>query len=118
MRRNFSPRPVLLHAFVALLLGVLAHAQYNISTIAGGGPNGLAALSASIGYPGAVVFDSAGNAYIADSYSNHIFKVDTTQKLSIVAGNGTRGFSGDGGPATSAALAGPEGVFVDASGNV
>src|SRR5271157_2103377 len=83
-------------------------AQYAISTIAGGGPNNLTALSASIGYPGSIAFDSVGNTYIADSYSNHIFEVNkATGYLTVLAGNGTRGYSGDGGLATSAALNGP-----------
>ena len=93
-------------------------AQYNISTVAGGGPKNLAALSASIGYPGNVALDEAGNAYISDSYSSRVLKVDTTGNVTVVAGNGTRGYSGDGGPATSAALNGPESVVVDATGNI
>jgi hypothetical protein len=93
-------------------------AQYAISTVAGGGPNDLTALKASIGYPGSVVLDGSGNTYIADSYSSHIFEVDTTGNLTVVAGNGTLGYSGDGGPATSATLNGPEGVFVDGKGNI
>ncbi len=109
--------------FVVLALLLIAPqfllAQYAISTVAGGGPNSLAELSASIGYPGSVAFDAAGNTYIADSYSSHIFEVNaTTGILTVVAGNGTHGYSGDGGPATSAALNGPEGVFVDSSGNI
>ena len=71
-------------------------AQYNISTVAGGGPKNLAALSASIGYPGNVALDEAGNAYISDSYSSRVLKVDTTGNVTVVAGNGTRGYSGDG----------------------
>ncbi len=93
-------------------------AQYAISTVAGGGPNNLTALNASIGYPASVAFDTAGDTYIADAYSSQIFKVDTTGNLTIVAGNGTAGYSGDGGPATSAALNNPEAVFVDGSGNI
>ncbi len=104
-------------AFV-LLLPQFLFAQYAISSVAGGGPNNLTELSASIGYPGSIAFDTAGNAYIADSYSSHIFKVDTSGNLTLVAGNGTRGYSGDGGPATNAALNGPEGVFVDGSGDI
>ncbi|MGB9285136.1 MAG: hypothetical protein WCB59_14085, partial [Candidatus Sulfotelmatobacter sp.] len=107
---------------VALALGLFApHAllgQYVISTVAGGGPNNLTALTASIGYPGGIALDSAGNAYIADSHSSHVFKVDTANNLTVVAGNGTRGYAGDGGAATSAELNGPEGLFVDASGNL
>jgi hypothetical protein len=92
--------------------------QYSISSIAGGGPNNIAALSASIGYPESVAFDSAGNAYIAESYASQILKVSAAGTVTVVAGNGTPGYSGDGGPATGAALYQPEGVFVDGSGNI
>jgi hypothetical protein len=106
-------------AFVLVLFAPqVLLAQYAISTVAGGGPNNLAALNSSIGYPGSIAFDAAGNTYIADSYSSYIFEVSTAGTLTVVAGNGTRGYTGDGGPATSAALSGPEGVFVDASGDI
>lgn len=117
---RFQNSPYLFSVALALVL-FAPHAllaQYAISTVAGGGPNSLTALNASIGYPGGVALDAAGNVYIADSQSSHIFKVDTTNNLTVVAGNGTHGYSGDGGPATSAALNGPEGVFVDGSGNI
>lgn len=106
--------------FVAVALCLTQHSlgQYSISTIAGGGPNNLVALSASIGYPESIAFDSGGNAYIAESYANQILEVSTAGTVTVVAGNGTTGYSGDGGPATSAALYQPEGVFVDASGNI
>jgi trimeric autotransporter adhesin len=105
-------------AFV-LLAYQLSFGQYGISSVAGGGPNGLTELSASVGYPGSIALDASGNIYIADPYSNHIFEVTAaTGILTIVAGNGTRGYSGDGGLATAAALNGPEGVFVDGSGNI
>ncbi len=99
-------------------------AQYAISTVAGGGPNNLTALSASIGYAGSVTRDSSGNTYVADAYAGHILKIDTGNNVTIVAGNGTvcpltpTTLCGDGGLATSAALSHPEGVFVDASGNI
>jgi hypothetical protein len=122
MRPHNLPAPVSVVAALALVLftPLVSRAQYAISTVAGGGPNNLTALKASIGYPGSIAFDAAGNAFIADSYSSHIFKVDTTGTLTVVAGNGTHGYSGDGGPATSAALGmfGPEGVAVDGSGNI
>ena len=93
--------------------------QYSINSIAGGGPNGLLALKASVGDAESVAFDSEGNAYIAESgYSSQILKVSAAGTVTVVAGNGTPGYSGDGGPATSAALFKPEGVFVDSSGNI
>jgi trimeric autotransporter adhesin len=106
----------------ALLLGApWSNAQYSINLFAGGGPNGLPALSSSIGNPGGVAVDASGNIYIADPYSSRIFKV-ASGTVTVFAGNesgaGAGGYSGDGGPATSAALSRPTGVAVDTSGNV
>jgi len=117
MRSAKLPALVLVALALVVLTPQVLLAQYAISTVAGGGPNNLAALNASIGFPGSVTV-AGGNTYIADSYSSHIFKVDSTGNLTVVAGNGTLGYSGDGGPATSAALNGPEGVFVDGEGNI
>ena len=103
---------------LTLLLAPPASAQYTISTIAGGGPNGLAALNSSIGYPASVVIDGLGNTYIADSWSSRILEVSAAGTVTIVAGNGSSGYSGDGGPATSASLDTPLGVAVDSSGNI
>ncbi len=118
MRSPKLPTPISVLLALVLFAPQVLLAQYAISTVAGGGPNNLTALNASIGYPGSIAFDAAGNTYIADSYSSTVFKVDTSNNLTIVAGNGTPGYSGDGGPATSATLNGPEGVFVDGSGNI
>ncbi len=109
--------------FIALMLALVApqvsSAQYAISSVAGGGPNNLPALSASIGFPVGVAFDGSGNAYIADSYfSSQILKVSPSGTVTVVAGNGTFGDSGDGGVATSATLNQPHGVFVDGHGNI
>ena len=61
--------------------------------------------------------DSAGNLYIADTGNNRIRKV-SNGVITTVAGNGTHGFSGDNGPATSAQLDDPDGVAVDSAGNL
>jgi len=91
-----------------------------ISTFAGGaillgdnGPANRAALAAPTG----VAVDARGNVYIADSLGGRVRKVDTAGIITTVAGTGTSGYSGDGGPATSAQL-GPEAVAVDAAGNL
>jgi Abnormal spindle-like microcephaly-assoc'd, ASPM-SPD-2-Hydin len=68
--------------------------------------------------PGSLAFDSTGNLYVAAPGINEIFKMTAQGQLSVFAGNGTAGFIGDGGLATSAELSGPFGVTVDASGNV
>ena len=108
---------------LALFFPHAAMAQYNVSTVAGGGPNNLPAQQVGLGYPVSVALDSHGNLYIADSYSSQIFEISngttcSTCTITLVAGNGTIGYSGDGDPATSAALSGPEGVFVDGFGNI
>jgi len=102
----------------ALFSPQLSQGQFSISTVAGGGPNKLSAVHASIGYAGGVARDGAGNTYITDSYSSQVFKVDGSGNLTVVAGDGSMGYSGDGGPATSAALNRPEAVVVDGSGNI
>ena len=91
--------------------------SYTISTFAGSGTLGYTgdsgpAASAQLDYPWAVAVDSAGNLYIADTYNQRIRKV-ANGVISTVAGNGTPGFSGDNGPATSAELNYPSGVAVD-----
>jgi trimeric autotransporter adhesin len=105
---------------VALFAPQFSLGQYTISTIAGGGPNNLPAEKVSIGTAESVALYN-GNLYIADSYSSQVFEVSVSSgTLTLVAGNGTQGYSGDGGPATSAALGafGPQGIFVDGSGNI
>jgi sugar lactone lactonase YvrE len=64
-----------------------------------------------------VIVDSAGNLYIADSANNRIREI-SGGVINTVAGNGTPGFSGEGGPATSAQLYAPSGVAVDTAGNL
>ncbi|HEV3221007.1 MAG TPA: choice-of-anchor D domain-containing protein [Candidatus Acidoferrales bacterium] len=95
-----------------------AQAQQTINTVAGGGPNNLPALSASIGIPVGISEDSAGNVYIADAHCNCVFTISTGGQLAIFAGNGAPGYSGDGGTPTTASLNSPAGVFVDSAGNV
>ena len=65
-----------------------------------------------------VATDSSGNVYIADTSNNRIRKVDPSGIITTVAGPGLPFFSGDGGPATSAASGRPGGVAVDQAGNI
>ena len=68
---------------------------------------------------GAVSVDDSGNVYIADAGNNRIRRVNKSNGvIYTIAGDGTAGFSGDGGPATSAAIHTPSGVIKDASGEV
>src|SRR5271170_2269776 len=68
--------------------------------------------------PTSLAFDTSGNLYIAAPIINEILKATPEGQLSIFAGTGARGFSGDGGPAVDAVLDEPFGVAVDVSGDV
>ena len=97
--------------------------QFQIITVAGNGTSDYSgdngpAMSAGLPWPCAVAVDSSDNLYIADSLHNRIRKVDTSGIITTLAGNGTYGYSGDNGPATSAELYYPYGVEVDSSGNL
>jgi sugar lactone lactonase YvrE len=94
-----------------------------ITTVAGDGIYGYSgdggpAISAQLTLPEGVAVDGAGNLYIADYGNQRVRKVSASGVISTVAGNGTQGYSGDGGPATSARLYDPEGLAVDADGNL
>jgi len=94
-----------------------------ISTIAGNGNDGYSgdggmATSAQLSYPTEVAFDSNGNMYIADTWNGRIRKVGPAGDIKTIAGNGNKGYSGDGGVATSASLNYPEGVTIDSCGNM
>jgi trimeric autotransporter adhesin len=106
----------------------------DIYTVAGDGTSGFSgdsgpATKAELQYPAGVSVDAAGNLLIADSYNQRIRVVAsrtgtfygqpmTAGDIYTVAGDGTAGYSGDGGPATSAGLFYPRGVTVDAAGNL
>ena len=79
-----------------------------------GGP----ATAAELSEPTAVAFDADGNLYILDRGNNRVRVMDTNGIITTFAGNGTWGFSGDGGPAMDAELSTSNGLAVDAAGNV
>ncbi len=94
-----------------------------ITTVAGNGTAGYsgdggAATNAELSFPNSVAVDAAGNMFIADFGNNVIRKVGTNGIITTVAGNGTAGYSGNGGAATNAELYYPLGVVVDTVGNL
>jgi len=95
----------------------------NVNTIAGTGAAGFAgdggpATSASLNKPYGLCLDSAGNLYFADSANQRIRKVDPNGIITTVAGIGTAGSAGDGGPATKAQIYRPWDVKVDSAGDL
>jgi uncharacterized protein (TIGR03437 family) len=98
-------------------------ASGNISTFAGNGTlsysgDGGAAIQAQLNAPQGVAVDTNFNVYIADTLNNVVRKISTNGTISNYAGNGGAGSSGDGSAATSAQLHGPQGLALDASGNL
>jgi gliding motility-associated-like protein len=94
-----------------------------ITTVAGNGTAGYSgdggpATSARFYTPRDVAVDMAGNLYISDFSKRVVRKVNTAGIISTIAGNGTQGYTGDGGPATAAQLYHPAGLAIDHSGNL
>jgi sugar lactone lactonase YvrE len=108
--------------FGVLCLPIILPAQI-ITTIVGdgrgtfGGDGGFAS-KASLSTPNGIVLDKIGNIYISDSKGSKIRKVNTSGIISTIAGWGSAGMSGDGGPATAAKLNFPSGILIDNFGNI
>ncbi len=79
-----------------------------------GGP----AVEARLYAPNDVAVDAAGNLFIADTGNRHIRRVDPSGIITVIAGSGEEGYTGDGGPAIDARLSSPYDVAVDGAGNL
>src|ERR1700741_2911147 len=104
------------------LTGCLANAQI-IYTYAGNGTGGYSgdggqAVNAKFNNVYGLALDATGNLYFSDNGNHRIRKVDPTGIISTIAGNGTAGFSGDGGQASAGELHWPGSLSIDASGNL
>lgn len=96
---------------------------YVIDTIAGTGQRGFGgdggpASEAQFNHPGGLALDAAGNVYVADTNNNRVRRIDVAGIVTTIAGNGVRGSTGDGGPATDAQLDFPRALALDAEGNL
>lgn len=100
------------------------HAQFTINTFAGmgtagSGGDGGPAAAAQFNKLSSLAFDSHGNLYVADMYNNRIRRISATDStITTIAGTGTMGYTGDGGPATIADIDMPSSIAVDGSGNI
>ena len=95
----------------------------NISTIAGSDTVGYTgdhgpATAARLNAPVDVTTDTHGNVYIADAFNHAVRKISPAGIITTIAGNGTQGFTGDGGPATNATMNYPWSVTLDAAGDL
>lgn len=114
-------RKALALSFLVVSAGTM-HAQI-ISTVAGNGvaaygSDNVPATATPLNEPHGVAFDAFGNMYIADALNHRVRKVDAFGVITTIAGNGTAGNLGDGGPATAAELRTPYAVAFDHSGNL
>jgi hypothetical protein len=97
-------------------LGIITTVAGN--TTAGYSGDGGLATSAQFNLPNDIIFDPNGNMLIADWFNNSIRKINSSGIISTVVGNGTPGYSGDGGPAINAKLNAPCGIAFDRVGNL
>ncbi len=108
--------------WLLLLLVAPGFSQRAITTLAGrdwlSSCEGRAAADCALSRVRRIAVDQQGNLYIADESNHVVLKVDRRNVVTIFAGNGIRGFSGDGGPATNASLSSPSAVTVDRAGNL
>src|SRR5437016_6215270 len=112
---------------VCLLAPVAALSQaiqgYTVSTLAGNGAGGFAgdsgpAKDAQFNQPCGLAFDTSGNLFLGDSGNSRVRKIDTNGTVTTVAGNGTKGYFGDTGAATSGGFAYPCNIALDKSNNL
>jgi sugar lactone lactonase YvrE len=80
--------------------------------------DGVPATESRLDFPNGVAVDNEGNLYIAETNTNRVRKVDVAGIISTFAGDGTRGSSGDGGPAAFARLNAPLDVAYDPAGRL
>jgi hypothetical protein len=127
--RLYNPMDVAVNSFGELFIADSGNNRIRkvdangvITTIAGiGGIDGYngdegPATAAKLNSPYSVTVSISGEVYIADSNNYRIRKVDTNGIITTIAGNGTQGYSGDGGPAIEAALSWTYGIALNASG--
>src|SRR5215813_357621 len=103
-------------ALLIVVIGCASVSAQRITTVGGGGPNGVPAGTANVVPMGMALKN--GNLYIASGSLNRVYKVDSTDLLTVVAGNGISNSDGDGGQAVAAGVFDPRAVVLDGAGNM
>ena len=126
----WNPTSVTIDAYGNLLIGDAGNYRIRkvdtfgmISTFAGNGTTGFGgdggpATAASLSGWGFVISDALGNVYLGDNSNRRVRKISAGGIINTIAGDGSSGYSGDGGPATSAELQNPLGGTLDSIGNL
>jgi sugar lactone lactonase YvrE len=117
------PRVWLYIMAIASLPVLQARGQNVITTIAGDGitqyiGDGTPATIFSLAHPEGIYVDNVLNVYVADNYNQRIRKITPGGTISTLLGNGTTGYTGDGGPASAATMNKPNGIVLDTAGNM
>lgn len=107
---NSTIRKIDTNGIITKIAGVVGTGTYG----GDGGP----ATAARLNEVSGLMIDTAGNMYIADAANRRVRKIDATGIITTIAGNGSLGFAGDGGPATDATLYYPSALAMDAAGNI
>ncbi len=115
--------------FLTALFANFSLSAQTITTIAGTGyragtgfggytGDGGAATNAQLAHPYGIAFDAGRNLYIADGVNHCVRKVTPAGIITTIAGTGTAGHTGDGGPATAATCRYPHGIVIDPDGSI
>jgi len=123
---NNETRPMASFRIILCLLSLSAlqaPAQSIITTIAGDGitqyiGDGTPATIFSLAHPEGIFVDNSLNVYVADNYNQRIRKITPGGTISTLLGNGTTGYTGDGGPASAATMNKPNGIVLDTAMNM
>ena len=105
--------PAMSRALWCLSLALFLAASVPVSARAADDP-----AAPQLGYPNGLALDREGNLFISDIGAHRVFKLDRAGKLTVIAGDGSAGFSGDNGPATAARLSAPFDLAFDPDGNL
>ncbi|MYW03171.1 hypothetical protein GT354_33865, partial [Streptomyces sp. SID3343] len=128
-RRRLLRRSGAVFACSAVLFGAACpplgavEADWKVVTLAGTGVPGSAGdggpgVAAQLNAPAGIVWDAAGNLYIADAREHRVRRLSPNGSIATIAGTGAAGFAGDGGPATAARLSSPRGLAVGPAGEL